>query len=225
MDASPGPADQVVGGENAAEFTSALRTAVPVFGILLRPNPIFLPQHTFQTSLSPAATTPTTTTTPPKMTEPMVKKQKVLTQYDKLAAVTTIVADTGEIAQIKKFSPADATTNPSLLYKASLAPEHQDLVDDALAYGKALKGVNTRVCGRDLGRSWPQLLSHVERDSLEFNLPSVRPNNTSGGFDHEHRKTCVVRVTERTQQVLPSPRTRKTLEPKASPVPPDAARV
>lgn len=76
------------------------------------------------------------------MAEPVIKKQKVaLTQYEKLAALTTIVADTGEIAQIKKYAPTDATTNPSLLYKASSAPEHQDLVDDALAYGKALEGV------------------------------------------------------------------------------------
>lgn len=87
----------------------------------------------------------------------MVKKQKVLTQYDKLAAVTTIVADTGEIAQIKKFAPADATTNPSLLYKASLAPEHQDLVDDALAYGKALEGANMTFCRKGMGQGWPQL--------------------------------------------------------------------
>ncbi|CAB1110600.1 unnamed protein product [Ectocarpus sp. CCAP 1310/34] len=75
------------------------------------------------------------------MAEPTTKKQKVLTQYEKLAEVTKIVADTGEIAQIKKFAPTDATTNPSLLYKASSAPEHQDLVNDALAYGKGLKDV------------------------------------------------------------------------------------
>ncbi|CAM9658130.1 unnamed protein product [Ectocarpus fasciculatus] len=75
------------------------------------------------------------------MAGPTTKKQKVLTQYEQLAEVTKIVADTGEIAQIKKFAPTDATTNPSLLYKASSAPEHQDLVNDALAYGKALKDV------------------------------------------------------------------------------------
>lgn len=76
------------------------------------------------------------------MSEPIMKKQKVvLTQYEQLASLTTIVADTGEIAQIKKFAPTDATTNPSLIYKASSAPEHQNLVDDALAYGKALEGV------------------------------------------------------------------------------------
>ncbi|CAM9283350.1 unnamed protein product [Scytosiphon promiscuus] len=75
------------------------------------------------------------------MSEPVTKKQKVVTQYDQLAAVTKIVADTGEIAQIKKFAPTDATTNPSLIYKASSAPEHQDLVANAIAYGKALEGV------------------------------------------------------------------------------------
>lgn len=73
------------------------------------------------------------------------KKQKV-TQYDKLAAVTTIVADTGEVAQIKKFQPTDATTNPSLIFKASSLPEHQDLVNDAIAYGKALEGMFRVLC-------------------------------------------------------------------------------
>lgn len=77
------------------------------------------------------------------MSEPTIKKQRMgLTQYEKLAALTTIVADTGEIAQIKKFAPADATTNPSLIYKAASAPEHKELVDNALAYGKALEGTS-----------------------------------------------------------------------------------
>ncbi|CAM9357574.1 unnamed protein product, partial [Ectocarpus fasciculatus] len=86
-------------------------------------------------------TTPRTRRQHDSMAGPTTKKQKVLTQYEQLAEVTKIVADTGEIAQIKKFAPTDATTNPSLLYKASSAPEHQDLVNDALAYGKALKDV------------------------------------------------------------------------------------
>lgn len=74
--------------------------------------------------------------------EPASKKQRVPTQYEQLAALTTIVADTGEIAQIKKYAPTDATTNPSLLYKASGAPEHQDLVDDAITYGQGLEGIS-----------------------------------------------------------------------------------
>lgn len=55
----------------------------------------------------------------------------------RLKALTTVVADTGEIAQIKKHKPQDATTNPSLLFKAAELPEYQDLVRDAVDYGRA----------------------------------------------------------------------------------------
>ena len=50
--------------------------------------------------------------------------------------MTTIVADTGVIDQIKKYRPQDATTNPSLIYKAALMPEYSSLVDEAVAYGR-----------------------------------------------------------------------------------------
>ncbi|MEE9302785.1 MAG: transaldolase, partial [Thiotrichaceae bacterium] len=33
---------------------------------------------------------------------------------DQLKAVTVVVADTGDINAIEKFTPRDATTNPSL---------------------------------------------------------------------------------------------------------------
>ncbi len=36
-----------------------------------------------------------------------------------LKSVTTIVADTGDIEAIKLYHPQDATTNPSLILKAS----------------------------------------------------------------------------------------------------------
>jgi transaldolase len=45
------------------------------------------------------------------------------------------VADTGDIDQIKKYKPTDATTNPSLLFKAAGQPQYQHLVDDAVQYG------------------------------------------------------------------------------------------
>ena len=65
------------------------------------------------------------------------KRSKVAaTQYEALEQVTTIVADTGDFNQIKKFAPTDATTNPSLIFKASQLPEYAALVDEAVAYGK-----------------------------------------------------------------------------------------
>ena len=57
-------------------------------------------------------------------------------QIEQLKNLTTVVADTGDVNSIKKFSPQDATTNPSLIYKAAVMPEYANIVDDAVAYGK-----------------------------------------------------------------------------------------
>lgn len=38
-------------------------------------------------------------------------------QLEQLASMTNVVADTGEVAAIQKYSPEDATTNPSLIFK------------------------------------------------------------------------------------------------------------
>mmetsp|Transcript_25662 Transcript_25662/g.46467 ORF Transcript_25662/g.46467 Transcript_25662/m.46467 type:complete len:330 (-) Transcript_25662:159-1148(-) len=67
----------------------------------------------------------------------VAKKQKTgESQLDQLKALTKIVTDTGEIEAIAKFKPVDATTNPSLIYKAALLTEYAHLVDGAVAYGK-----------------------------------------------------------------------------------------
>lgn len=71
--------------------------------------------------------------------QPPLKKQRSvsdLNQLDQLKQLTTVVADTGDVSAIKKFSPQDATTNPSLIYKAAVMPEYERIVDDAVAYGK-----------------------------------------------------------------------------------------
>mmetsp|Transcript_9961 Transcript_9961/g.14909 ORF Transcript_9961/g.14909 Transcript_9961/m.14909 type:complete len:326 (-) Transcript_9961:214-1191(-) len=67
--------------------------------------------------------------------EPASKKTKT-TQLAQLKAVTTVVCDTGDVGAIAKYKPQDATTNPSLIYKAATMPEYANLVDDAVAYGK-----------------------------------------------------------------------------------------
>jgi transaldolase len=62
------------------------------------------------------------------------------TQLDQLKAFTTVVADTGDFATLKQFAPQDATTNPSLIFKAAQMPEYQFLVDKAIADNKAKAG-------------------------------------------------------------------------------------
>ena len=59
-------------------------------------------------------------------------------QYEQLKQFTIVVADTGDVDAISRVKPQDATTNPSLIYKAALMPEYQKLVDEAInVMGKA----------------------------------------------------------------------------------------
>ena len=57
-------------------------------------------------------------------------------QLDQLKKFTTVVADTGDFEQIKKYHPTDATTNPSLIFAASEQPQYQHLVKEAIRMGK-----------------------------------------------------------------------------------------
>ena len=57
-------------------------------------------------------------------------------QLEQLSEVTTVVADTGDLDAISKYTPEDATTNPSLILKAAQIPEYQKYIDQAIAYGK-----------------------------------------------------------------------------------------
>ncbi len=66
-----------------------------------------------------------------------------MNKLEQLKKLTTIVSDTGEFEEIKKYHPTDATTNPSLIVSASDKPEYQFLVDDAVQYGKK-KGHNPK---------------------------------------------------------------------------------
>ncbi|PSV26434.1 MULTISPECIES: transaldolase [unclassified Photobacterium] len=59
------------------------------------------------------------------------------TKLEQLRALTTVVADTGDIKDIKKYQPEDATTNPSLILKAAQIAEYAPLIDASIAYAKA----------------------------------------------------------------------------------------
>ena len=49
-----------------------------------------------------------------------------------LKEMTTVVADTGDFEAIRRYSPQDATTNPSLLLKAAQMPAYRPLIDDVI---------------------------------------------------------------------------------------------
>jgi transaldolase len=66
--------------------------------------------------------------------------QKMPNKLDQLKAITTVVADTGDLQAIEKWQPQDATTNPSLLLKAASLPQYAALLDEAKQHGKNVGG-------------------------------------------------------------------------------------
>lgn len=62
-------------------------------------------------------------------------------QLESLRAITTVVADTGDIEAIRKYTPVDATTNPSLLLKAASMPQYANLIKQSIAFGKSTSEV------------------------------------------------------------------------------------
>ena len=67
-----------------------------------------------------------------------------MTLLEQLKKVTVVVADTGDIDAIKKQKPQDATTNPSLIFKAAQMPQYQSLVDDAVSYAESQPGTTAQ---------------------------------------------------------------------------------
>lgn len=53
-----------------------------------------------------------------------------------LRKLTTVVADTGDIAAMKLYKPQDATTNPSLILNAAQIPEYRKLIDEAIEWAR-----------------------------------------------------------------------------------------
>lgn len=92
--------------------------------------PAFRPRHHAATTTArPVFALPCRVS--PRMTATQV------TEYDSLAAITTIVEDTGDIEKIAAHRPHSATTNPSLVAAAAQMPEYAHLLREAVAYGKS----------------------------------------------------------------------------------------
>ncbi|MDO6686604.1 MULTISPECIES: transaldolase [unclassified Agarivorans] len=58
-----------------------------------------------------------------------------------LKQYTTVVADTGDLDTMRKFSPEDATTNPSLIVKALGLPEYSSLLKEVAEWAKTQSNV------------------------------------------------------------------------------------
>jgi transaldolase len=56
-----------------------------------------------------------------------------MNQLEQLKSFSRVVADTGSFQSIQQYAPQDATTNPSLIFKAAQQPEYRSLVQSVLS--------------------------------------------------------------------------------------------
>ncbi len=75
-----------------------------------------------------------------------------MSTLDQLRQMTVVVADTGDIEAIRRHRPQDATTNPSLIYKAAQMPEYRGLVEEAIGRARASGGDGAGVVSASLDR-------------------------------------------------------------------------
>lgn len=103
---------------------------------------------------------------------------------EQLKTMTTIVADTGDVEAIKAVKAFDATTNPSLLLKASLLPQYAPLIDEAIAYAKAQGGTKAQqvdhaadklavLIGLEIVKEVPGRISTEVDARLSFNVDAM----------------------------------------------------
>src|SRR5437763_15367587 len=71
-----------------------------------------------------------------------------MNKLESLREMSVVVADTGDMASIQEFKPTDATTNPTLILKASQMPAYKDLVEEAISWGRKSKASPGEVTDR-----------------------------------------------------------------------------
>ena len=68
-------------------------------------------------------------------------------KLEQLRAMTTVVADTGDIEAVRRLKPVDCTTNPTIVLKALGTPMFADTVAEALRWGRTQGGKQSSAHG------------------------------------------------------------------------------
>lgn len=115
-------------------------------------------------------------------------------KLEQLKAMTTIVADTGDMNAIKDFKPTDCTTNPSLILKAAGIPAYSWLVDEAITWGRSHHAVTSEVCdrilvnfGEELTKIVPGRVSTEVDAELSFDVDALLTKGRKLIADYEKR--------------------------------------
>jgi transaldolase len=72
----------------------------------------------------------------------------MISKLEQLRAMTTVVADTGDIEAVKALKPIDCTTNPSIVLKALTSPAAGEFFDEATRWGQRQSGTPAAIAKR-----------------------------------------------------------------------------
>ena len=99
-----------------------------------------------------------------------------MNKLEQLRAITTVVADTGDLEAISRLKPTDATTNPSLLLKAASLPQFADQIAALLASGDSLADKVDRfavMVGSEISQVIPGVISTEVDARLSFDTAAT----------------------------------------------------
>lgn len=116
--------------------------------------------------------------------------------FEQLTTMTIAVCDTGDINSIKKLTPRDATTNPSLITAAAQMPEYADVVDGALRWAEGQAGGPAGGDAQVLGLA-------VDRLAVDFGLRilDIVPGRVSTEVD-ARLSTDTARTIEKARSLI-----------------------
>jgi transaldolase len=83
---------------------------------------------------------------------------RIMNQLESLRQFSLVVSDTGDIEEVARWKPQDATTNPTLLLKSAEDPRFRHLVDAAIRDGRGQPDVVMDALFVQFGR---EILKHI----------------------------------------------------------------
>lgn len=117
---------------------------------------------------------------------------------EQLRTMSTIVADTGDLGAVERLKPVDCTTNPTIVLKTIEDDAYNDVVDEALSWGRRRSGDPMRVAaatadrlaisvGVELLRRVPGYVSTEVDANLSFNVAASAAKARQIVADYEQR--------------------------------------
>lgn len=69
-------------------------------------------------------------------------------KLEQLKAMTVVVSDSGDFHNLKAFGVTDSTTNPSLILKAAKLGTYNEMIDEAVVWGRSHNAVTSEITDR-----------------------------------------------------------------------------